>query len=95
MTVFAARILYETLMPQVEPNNLSVGKQLYCVKNPSVIVYQITTGYSPSLCLIQQFASNADEHAVGKGRLETRLGELVEHLGDGKTVILPEVIQQA
>lgn len=51
--------------------------------------------YSPSLRLVQQFAGDPDEHAVGKGRLETRLGELVEHLGDSKTVVLPEVIQQA
>lgn len=51
--------------------------------------------YSPSLRLVQQFAGDPDEHAVGKGRLETRFGELVEHLGDGKTVVLPEVIQQA
>lgn len=50
---------------------------------------------SPSLRLVQQFAGDPDEHAVGKGRLETRFGELVEHLGDSKTVVLPEVIQQA
>lgn len=50
--------------------------------------------YSPSLCLIQQFAGNANEHAVSKGRLETRLCELVKHLGHSKTVVLPEVIQQ-
>lgn len=51
--------------------------------------------YSPSLCLVQQFTCNPDEHAVGKGRLKTRLGELVEHLGHSEAVILPEVIQQA
>ncbi len=51
--------------------------------------------YSPALCLVQQFAGDPDEHAVGEGRLETRLGELVEHLGDSKSVVLPEVIQQA
>lgn len=52
--------------------------------------HQITN--SPSLCLVQQFAGDPDEHAVGKGRLEAGLGELVEHLGDGETVVLPEVI---
>lgn len=51
--------------------------------------------YSPSLGLVQQFAGDPDEHAVGEGRLETRLGELVEHLGDGEAVVLPEMIQQA
>lgn len=50
---------------------------------------------SPGFGLIQQFAGDPDQHAVGKGRLEARFGELVEHLGDGKAVILPEVIQQA
>lgn len=51
--------------------------------------------HSPSLRLVQQLAGDADEHAVGERRLEARLGELVEHLGDGEAVVLPEVIQQA
>lgn len=50
---------------------------------------------SPGLGLIQQFTGDPYQHAVGKGRLEARFGELVEHLGDGKAVTLPEVIQQA
>lgn len=50
---------------------------------------------SPSLGLIQQFTGDPYKHAVGKGRLEARFGELVEHFGDGKAVILPKVIQQA
>lgn len=50
---------------------------------------------SPSLRLVQQFAGDPDEHAVGEGRLEARFGELVEHFGDRETVVLPEVIQQA
>lgn len=50
---------------------------------------------SPPLRLVQQFAGDPDEHAVGEGRLETRFGELVEHFGDSKTVVLPEVVQQA
>lgn len=49
--------------------------------------------HSPSLCFVQQLAGDPDEHAVGKRRLEARLGELVEHLCDGETVVLPEVIQ--
>lgn len=51
--------------------------------------------HSPSLRLVQQFACDPDEHAVGKWRFKSRLGELVEHLRDSETVILPEVIQQA
>lgn len=51
--------------------------------------------YSPSLRLIQQLAGNADQHAVSKGRLETRLGELVEHLGHSKAIVLPQMVQQA
>ena len=49
----------------------------------------------PGLGLIQQFTGDPYQHAVGKGRLEAWFGELVEHLGDGKAIILPEVIQQA
>ena len=49
----------------------------------------------PSLGLLQQLAGDADQHAVGEGGLETGLGELVEHLGDGKAVVLPQVVQQA
>lgn len=69
-------------------------------KYPDVLVclyssFRSLQVYSPALCLIQEFAGDPDEHAVGEGRLETRLGELVEHLGDSKTVVLPEVIQQA
>lgn len=50
---------------------------------------------SPGLGLFQQFTGDPNQHAVGKGGLEARFGELVEHLGDSKAVILSEVIQQA
>lgn len=35
------------------------------------------TPHSPSLRLIQQLAGDPDQHAVGKRRLQARLGELV------------------
>lgn len=50
---------------------------------------------SPSLRLIQQLAGDPDQHAVGKRRLQTRLGELVQHLGDSQAVVLPQVVEQA
>ena len=48
----------------------------------------------PPLRLLQQLAGDADQHAVGERGLEARLGELVEHLGDGQPVVLPEVVEQ-
>lgn len=49
----------------------------------------------PSFRLIQKLAGDADEHAVGERRLEARLCELVEHLGDGQPVVLPQVVEEA
>lgn len=48
----------------------------------------------PSFCLLQQFTSNANHHAVRKWRLEARLGEFVKHLGHSQTVILPQVVEK-
>lgn len=63
--------------------------------SPFLLIICVLQVCSPGLGLIQQFAGDPDQHAVGKGRLEAGFGELVEHLGDSKAVILSEVIQQA
>lgn len=65
------------------------------LRSRSSLCVRLLQVYSPSLGLIQQFAGDPDEHAVGEGRLETRLCKLVEHFGHSKTVVLPEVVQQA
>lgn len=81
-----------TVNKRIESGQRDIKPAFKCIHTLCIELLQI---YSPSLCLIQQFAGNPDEHAVGKGRLETRLGELVEHFGHSEAIILPEVIQQA
>lgn len=70
------------------PTNAAASQTLinYCHWNPACSL--------PLFRLLEQFAGNPDQHAVGKLGFQAGFGEFIQHLGDSQAVVFPKVIEQ-
>lgn len=72
--------------PQTLKKPLLFPNSDFCISN--------STSYLPLFRLLEEFAGNPDQHAVGKLGFQPRFGEFIQHLGHSQAVVFPKVIEQ-